>query len=93
MENVKPGSAPGLRPENFEDVGPTDETVTVVAYDPRQLTETVMPLQDVQRPEPGDQRVIWVRFPNMPEPAALVLSGVGMSVVAGWRRCTRRRKR
>lgn len=75
MENVKPGSAPGLRPEHFEHVGPTDETVTVIAYDPLQLTETVMSLHDVQPPEPADERVVWVRFQEMPEPAALARFG------------------
>jgi magnesium transporter len=75
MANVIPGSAPGLRPENFEDVGPTDETVTVIAYDPEQLTETVMPLHDVQRPEPTDTRVVWIRFRGMPEPAGLARFG------------------
>ena len=75
MEKVIPGSAPGLRPEHFEDVGPTDETVTVIAYDRQQLTETEMPLHDVQRPEPADTRVVWVRFQRMPEPAALARFG------------------
>ena len=75
MKDVTPGSAPGLRPENFEHVGPTDEIVTVIAYDPRQLTETEMPLHDVQRPEPTDARVVWIRFQRMPEPAALARFG------------------
>jgi magnesium transporter len=75
MDNVLPGSAPGLLATQFDGAQTSDSTVSVIAYDARQMTETEMPLADVRRPSPEEGRVVWVRFLNMPEPGELAHFG------------------
>ncbi len=70
-----PGSAPGLLATHFDEAEVSHTTVSVIAYDAHQMTETEMPLADVRRPAPEEGRVVWVRFMQMPEPAELAFFG------------------
>lgn len=70
MKYVKPGKAPGLAAAG-EGAGGEEVSVTIIAYDPDSVTETVVAARDVPAPSPDDTRTTWVSFARVPSPETL----------------------